>query len=171
MQYFIGFKEYTDCRPFDPSTLVDYRKRLDDEVMNRIIERSFLDKAAGNEEEEDDEQGTGGDDQSMSVVKESEEDADEETEGESEEENKGTLIIDASCMPADIAYPTDLELCDKARRWTEVILDHYWKIYGALVENGKKPRTYREKARKRFLNLNKRKKNLLPRSGKNCGFN
>ena len=25
--------------------------------------------------------------------------------------------------PADIAFPTDLELCDKARNWTEIILD------------------------------------------------
>ena len=38
-------------------------------------------------------------------------------EGSDEEANpanKGTLIIDATCAPADIAYPTDLDLCDKA---------------------------------------------------------
>ena len=29
--------------------------------------------------------------------------------------NQGTLTINAQCAHADIAYPTDLELCDKAR--------------------------------------------------------
>jgi hypothetical protein len=49
-------------------------------------------------------------------------------EGSDEEANpanKGTLIIDATCAPADIASPTDLDLCDKARRWTETIIDRY----------------------------------------------
>lgn len=35
---------------------------------------------------------------------------------------KGTLIIDAACVTADIAYPTVTELCDKARRRTEEII-------------------------------------------------
>ena len=52
-----------------------------------------------------------------------------------EKSNRGTLIIDASCAPADIAYPTDLELCDRARRWVEIILDHYWRNHGSV--NGK----------------------------------
>lgn len=41
------------------------------------------------------------------------------------------MIIDASCAPADIAYSMDLELCDKARKWTKIILDHYWQECGA----------------------------------------
>lgn len=72
--------------------------------------------------------------------------------------NSGTLIIDASCIPADIAYPTDMELCDRARRWTETILDHYWTECGPIEGNGTRSRTYRKTARKRFLNLNKRRK-------------
>ena len=71
--------------------------------------------------------------------------------------NKGTLIIDATCTPADIAFPTDLELCDKARRWTETILDHYWKLFGSS-DGEKKPRTYREVARRRYLALAKRRR-------------
>jgi hypothetical protein len=29
--------------------------------------------------------------------------------------NKGTLLIDATCAPADIRYPTDLSLLNEAR--------------------------------------------------------
>jgi hypothetical protein len=45
MQYFIGYKEYRNERPFDPSLLVTFRKRLPEEVMSRIIERSFIESA------------------------------------------------------------------------------------------------------------------------------
>ena len=55
----------------------------------------------------------------------------EGSDEEADPTNKGTLIIDATCAPADIAYPTDLDLCDKARRWTETIIDRYWTLYGS----------------------------------------
>ena len=145
MQYFIGFKEFSTEKPFDPSLLVTFRKRLTAEMIEEISETMFL-----VDEEEDDDNGTppgGGGTLS---------DIEDKTGGG--HENSGTLIIDASCAPADIAYPTDLELCDKARKWTEAILDHYWKGYGTIKENGTKPRTYRKTARRRFLCLNKRKK-------------
>ena len=45
MQYFIGYKEYRNERQFDPSLLVTFRKRLPEEVMSRIIERSFIESA------------------------------------------------------------------------------------------------------------------------------
>lgn len=93
-----------------------------------------------------------------------------ENETDDEPENRGTLIIDASCVPADIAYPTDLELCDRARKWTETILDHYWKECGPVRENGTKPRTYRKTARKRFLNVNKRRKKTTEKIRKEIRF-
>ena len=70
---------------------------------------------------------------------------------------KGTLIIDVNCTPADIAFPTDLELSDKARRWKETILDHNWKLFG-FAGSEIKPRTYREVARRRYLTLAKRRR-------------
>ena len=147
MQYFIGFKEFTTEKPFDPSLLVTFRKRFPEEVMNKISEKMFLVE----EEPSDDDDGTppGG---GAGVP------SDDGNADGSGPENKGTLMIDASCTPADIAYPTDLELCDKARKWTETILDHYWKECGAADGNGNKPRTYRKTARRRFLNLNKRRR-------------
>ncbi len=37
--------------------------------------------------------------------------------------NQGKLIIDATSAPADISYPTDLNLLNKARIKTEKIID------------------------------------------------
>lgn len=145
MQYFLGFKEYINEKPFDPSLLVTFRKRFPEESMKTIIEKMFI-KEADDNNHPDNNSGTGG--SSSTEAKKTNED---ETET-----NHGTLIIDASCAPADIAYPTDLELCDKARRWTETILDHFWLLYGSVNNKPEKPRTYREIARARFLKLNKR---------------
>lgn len=145
MQYFIGFKEFSTKRPFDPSLLVTFRKRLTAEMIEEISETMFL----VDEEDDDDDRTPPGGGGTPS---------DTENETEDGHGNSGTLIIDASCAPADIAYPTDLELCDRARRWTEIILDHYWKECGAADGNGNKPRTYRKTARRRFLKLNKRRR-------------
>ena len=54
MQYFIGYKEFRDEKPFDASLLVIYRKRLPEDVMNRIIERMFIKKARKNQPDKDD---------------------------------------------------------------------------------------------------------------------
>lgn len=145
MQYFIGFKEFSTKRPFDPSLLVTFRKRLTAEMIEEISETMFL---VDEEDDDDDRTPPGGGGTPSST----------ENETEDGHGNSGTLIIDASCAPADIAYPTDLELCDRARRWTESILDHYWKECGAADGNGNKPRTYRKTARRRFLKLNKRRR-------------
>lgn len=115
--------------------------------MNRIIERSFI-EAAGKDNEDKGDKGVG---HSPSGDEDSGMDTKEPT-------NNGTLITDATCTPADIVFPTDLELCNQTYRWTEVILDHYWKLFGSLNGTGEKPRTYREIAHQRFLELNKRRK-------------
>ncbi len=144
MQYFIGFREYVNEKPFDPSLLVTFRKRLPEETINRIIEKMFVEKA-----NDDDHPGRGNG---------SNDNPSQDCEDGDEAPNQGTLIVDATCTPSDIAYPTDLEFCDKARKWTEVILDHYWLLYGSVNGKPEKPWTYREVARRRFLKLNKRRK-------------
>ncbi len=71
-------------------------------------------------------------------------------------DNKGKLILDASCTPSDIAYPTDLGLLNQARLQTEKIID---KLHsGEAIKVGKKPRTDRDIARKNYLNVAKKKK-------------
>ena len=62
------------------------------------------------------------------------------------ESNSGTLIVDATCAPSNIRFPQDVSLLDEARENAEQIID-------TLQEQSteKKPRTYRNKARKDSL--------------------
>ena len=69
--------------------------------------------------------------------------------------NQGKLIVDATCTPADITYPTDIKLLNEAREKTEEIIDC---IHAPFIGTRKKPRTYREKARRDYLALAKQKR-------------
>jgi transposase, IS5 family len=70
--------------------------------------------------------------------------------------NQGSLLIDATCTPADIRYPTDLSLLNEAREVTEKLID----AMHPLVRGGfvAKPRTHRRKARQQFLAVAKKKR-------------
>lgn len=70
-------------------------------------------------------------------------------------ENKGKLLVDATCAPADITFPTDLKLLNKAREKSEEIIDIHHEPHIGIK---KKPRTYRRKARKDFLSIAKSKR-------------
>ena len=50
-----------------------------------------------------------------------------EEEEITEKKNKGKLILDATCAPADISYPNDLGLLNQARQQTEKILDSLYE--------------------------------------------
>mgnify|MGYP001167463186 CR=1 FL=1 len=69
--------------------------------------------------------------------------------------NKGTLMLDATCAPADIKYPTDLGLLNHAREILEDIID---VLHHPHIGQMEKPRTYREQARKAFLGVSKQRK-------------
>lgn len=69
--------------------------------------------------------------------------------------NKGTLMLDATCAPADIKYPTDLGLLNHAREILEDMID---VLHHPLIGKMEKPRTYREKARKSYLGVSKQRK-------------
>ena len=70
-----------------------------------------------------------------------------------EPENKGRVIFDATACPQDIAYPTDLDLLSEAREKTEQLID---QLYYAELHH-QKPRTYRQVARKRYLQTAQKK--------------
>jgi hypothetical protein len=75
---------------------------------------------------------------------------------EKKEENEGKLLLDATCTPADIKYPTDIGILNEAREKTEKIID---KLYKEIKEKKKeKPRTYREKGRKDYLTVAKKRR-------------
>lgn len=77
----------------------------------------------------------------------------EDENNDSDPPNSGALIIDATCTPADIAFPQDLSLLNKSRENLGNIIDNLHNL-----TDGKKPRTYRKKARKDFLNTSKAKR-------------
>jgi hypothetical protein len=67
--------------------------------------------------------------------------------------NNGTLIMDATCTPANITYPQDINLCNEARKKTEQMVE-------VMHERGEreKPRLDKQKARQAYLKVAKSKK-------------
>lgn len=146
LQYFIGLREYQLETPFDPSLMVLFRKRLGIETIKEINEM-ICGVEAGSEDKGNDDDDPG--DQSGSGET-------KEAAGEVENEEKkpnGLLILDATCAPADIKYPTDLGLLNEAREKLEGMIDALH-----TPELGRKPRTYRVKARKDYLQIAKQRK-------------
>ncbi len=67
----------------------------------------------------------------------------------SEITNQGQLILDATCASADISYPNDLGILDRARKKSEQIIDSLYETN--QEKSGPKPRTYRNIAKKDYL--------------------
>ena len=149
MQYFCGFDFYTAEKPFDSSLMVHFRKRITAEMMKEISEEAFAAEARKAIEKEDDDKND--DDTGI----ENNETNDNET---SETPNKGTLLLDATCCPSDIHYPTDIGLLNHARELTETMIDILWTYLPVRFRPEIKPRTYREVARKAFLEYTKKRK-------------
>ena len=134
LQYFWGLMAYQDEAPFHHSLLTTFRKRFPGdslEKINEAIARQIADAQPMRDEPR-------------------------EAKGEGEAAPpKGQLLIDATCVPADIKYPTDLHLLHDAREKTEELIDH---LHAARTTAQKKPRTYRQNARQDYLRIAKRKK-------------
>ena len=143
LQFFIGLEEFTPERPFDASTMVDFRKRFGEAGIQQIAEAialASLPKSATSNDSPDppDEGATPS--------------SDDATEPPA---NRGQLIADATCAPADIRYPTDVSLLNEAREKTDAIID---QLHRPLVGKEPRPRTYRQKARRVFVSFTKKKK-------------
>ncbi len=153
-QYFIGLPGYEYKAPFVPSLLVEFRKRLDENVLAEINEMI----AAYNhpDDSSDDDSNDGGN---------SADDTNNGNDAEtSEPENEGTLILDATCAPQNIAFPQDINLLNEARENLEAMIDQICYDY-----NFYKPRMYREKAREAYLALAKCRKRTSKRIRKAIG--
>lgn len=153
LQYFIGLTGFIEKKPFDPSLMVHFRKRLGKDIINEIneaIAKAGMQQAKGDDKNDDDDNGNDNGDK----IKESPETGPDtgQTNGKG---NKGKLILDASCMPADIHYPTDIDLLNDVRKALEEIID---VLHRPHVGKDAKPRTYRNCARKDYLNVSKKKK-------------
>lgn len=152
LQYFLGFPGFIQKEPFAPSLMVHFRKRLGKDIINEINE--LIAKAKTAEESEHDKNDDNDDDNHKPGSTES---SNSETEPSSEQrkENSGKLVLDATCAPADIHYPTDLWLLNQAREALEEIIDVLHKPHTGML---RKPRTYRNKAHKAYLNIEKQRR-------------
>lgn len=139
LQYFLGLSEYSLDAPFDASSFVHFRKRFTPEILTQVNE-SIIAYSLQQE-------------QSQEVEADSPDDDDAPP---APPMNQGKLVFDATCAPADIRYPTDLNLLNQAREVSQEILDVlYCSIQSHYL---RKPRTYRRKARQDYLKVSKQKR-------------
>jgi hypothetical protein len=139
LQYFLGFKGYKDEAPFHPTMFVHFRKRIGKKTLAKIneviVQKALAEAMKPSEEKPSDDKNDG--------------------PGSPVSKNKGKLLVDATCTPADITFPTDLKILNTAREKSEEVIDI---LHRRLKGKQKKPRTYRKKARKEFLSVAKSKK-------------
>lgn len=154
-QYFIGLPGYEYKAPFVPSLLVEFRKRLDEDVLAEINE---MIAAYNDPDNSSDDDSKGGGNSADNTSNEN------DTNASSEPENEGTLILDATCAPQNIAFPQDINLLNEARENLESMIDQICCEY-----NFYKPRMYREKARESYLALAKCRKRTGKRIRKAIG--
>ena len=127
--------------------MVYFRKRLTPEVLGEINEMIVRDakerqvKEAESKDDDDDSDGQPG------------------TGG-----NSGTMIVDATCAPSNIRYPQDVSLLNEARENAETLLDVLHD-----PADGKKPQTYRKRARKDYLKYTRCRKHTAKMTRKAIG--
>lgn len=133
IQYFLGCASYNYDLSLDASLLTYFRKRFPAELMAQvnewIVEAQTVSKEDESNNEDDDKP------QGSSTT----------SDGSGAEETGGTLILDATCAPQDIQYPTDVRLLHEARLQLEGMMD--------TLQTGRseaKPRSYRQKANKAY---------------------
>lgn len=152
LQYFVGLSGYQMQAPFAPSLFVEIRKRMGQDVFEHFhaaiiaaLEGAKKKSALRSQAEQSEVPLPDDDDPSPgSAVK----------DFQQETEHQGKLILDATVCEQAIRYPTDLSLLNEAREFSEQIID---KLYPWTALK-KKPRTYREKARKDYLAIAKRRR-------------
>ncbi len=134
LQYFIGLEAFTHKSPFDQSMMTRFRKRISTKTLQEVND-IIIGRPKEKEDHGDD--GHGGGDGGG---------------------NSGTLFLDATYAPQNIRFPTDGSLLNEARLNAEEIIDVLHEQ--GLTDGNKKPRTYREKAKRQYNSFSKsRKKN------------
>lgn len=184
MQYFLGYSTFTNEAPFDPSLFVDIRQRLSLEVMSRINEliiAHHFDNVAANKN--DDQKQNPGNSSGGNATQQSTQPAIHSSEPDTlnvmpaagvaapSVSHKGKLLMDATVAPQNITFPTDLKLLNAAREKSEELID---VLYRKELHGHLKPRTYRNIARKAFVDIAKKKhktaKQLYKANGKQLRF-
>jgi len=164
LQYFVGLSGYQMEIPFAPSLLVEVRKRMGQEVfedfheaiIGAIDKAKAMNKPTPKKPSQSNQAKPSSDDDDDSTPDSRMAFAEDEAASDTDtlEERQGKLIQDATVAPQAIRYPTDLSLLNEAREFSEKIID----ILYPKTPMKKKPRTYREKARKVYLGLVKQRR-------------
>jgi hypothetical protein len=169
MQYFLGYSSFTNEAPFSDTLFVEIRKRLSLELLSKINDIIAIHYIKEIEEREkppawpDDSAGNNAAQNDIIAVSPDVVDNGNEQATVSKTcasayrqtaPNKGKLITDATVAPQNITYPTDLKLLNAAREKSEELID---KLYTPVLHGQTKVRTYRQIARKDFLNTAKKK--------------
>jgi hypothetical protein len=130
LQFFIGLEAFQYSAPFDASMMVYFRKRLPVSVVNDCNERivrhglEVIKQQRDDDESSDSGSADGGDATAC------------HSQSTEKSMNQGILLIDATCAPADIRYPTDLSLLNEARETTEKLIDAmHSQVRNALAIN------------------------------------
>ena len=157
MQYFLGYSSFNPEPPFDASLFVEFRTRMGLEQINAINEKIhalYHSIETGTADSLPDPKGP--DENITNGGRAPQESGSTEPTAEQPKDApvlKGRVLFDATACPQDIAYPTDLGLLSEARGKSEEIID---EIYCRALHL-KKPRTYRQAARKEFLKVAQKK--------------
>ncbi len=150
MQYFLGLDQFHANPVFDPSVFVDLRKRMGEDtfddfneiIIAKAVNKSIPKKVSTKNLAE----------QPDAVIEQ--QDNTQVPASQKVAKPKGKLKLDATVSDIYIKYPTDLDLLNTSREWSEAIVDELFKKLDWKL----KPRTYRMVARKEYLNVAKKKK-------------
>ena len=151
LQSFLGYEKQLEEKPFSPSLMVHFRRRLSECGIQEVSENIILDLLKEKNNSNDDDPPTNSTPGNKNDGKSG--NAKIDANGSTLRGNKGELIIDASLIPSDIRYPTDIALINEGRETAEKILD----TLSSFSKNAR-PRTYRKVARKSFVSFIKRRK-------------
>jgi IS5 family transposase len=139
LQYLIGLHEFTTTAPFAASSITNFRKYITKDMIAEINDDLFGGKSNDNDDDTHNKGGSCENDTGSALT---------------EKPNKGKILLDATCTPANIAYPTDVNLLNEAREKLERIIDTLHPYTVAIA----KPRTYRRTARRSYLQFTKQRK-------------
>lgn len=155
MQYFLGLASYVSKPLFDASLFVTLRKRITAEDFSQWIEAIMSKQGEPETRDEKPDNGSKGPPTGSGSPDQLRPSGDKPSDNVPKQiGNKGSIKIDATVTPADIRYPTDVNLLNDAREKSEELIDKLY-LQGTLT---KKPKTYRQRARRDFLAYIKKRK-------------
>ncbi len=172
MQYFLGLHEFHGEPLFDPSMLVHFRKRFPVEELAKINEfictgrwpeaQRDVDRNNGNDQDPPTPPARAADETEISSTPKKQSGTPNQNTSQKKKKqqkkrkkNRGKLLLDATVAPADIKYPTDIDLVNKCREHLETAIEILWK---KVPHKGHKLPYSARKARKSYLKLAKSKK-------------